>query len=209
MITYIQNSNTVVIVLHEIYGINEHIVNVCQKISESGFDVIAPNLLQGREKFSYEQEASAYRYFMENIGFESAFSQVKALLNQLRDKYQRVYVLGYSAGGTIAWRCSETGLCDFVIGFYGSRIRDYLTIEAKCPVLLFFPSEEKSFDVDCLISRLSGLRQIRVEKLAGQHGFADPFSPNYHQESTMKAWTEIAAYRIFLAQSNSLTALGK
>ena len=194
MLTYIHHSNTVIIVLHEIYGINKHIIDVCEKFSKYGIDVIAPNLLDGREPFSYDQEAIAYNYFMSSIGFESAFKQVKEVLHNVRVNYKKVYVLGYSVGATLAWLCSETGLCDLNIGFYGSRIRNYLSIEPKCPVLLFFPTEEKTFDVDDLILRLSNFDHIQVKKLYGQHGFANPFSRSYNKKSSIKACTEIMSF---------------
>ena len=194
MLTYSNHSNTAIIVLHEIYGINEHILDVCGNLSKYGFDIMAPNLLNGREAFSYDQEAIAYNYFISSVGFESAFNQVKEVLHNVRANYKRVYVFGYSVGATLAWLCSETGLCDLNIGFYGSRIRDYLEIETKCPVLLFFPNEEKTFDVDDLISHLSDFDNIQAEKLYGQHGFANPFSRSYNKESSIKACIKIMSF---------------
>jgi dienelactone hydrolase len=194
MLNYIHHADTIIIVLHEIYGVNQHIIDICEEFSKCGMDVIAPNLLKDKESFRYDQEAIAYQHFMNNIGFERAFTQVKEVLRDVGSKYQNIYVLGYSVGATLAWLCSETGLCDLVIGFYGSRIRDYLAIEPQCPALLFFPAEEKSFDVEDLISHLNGFDAIQIEKLSGKHGFADPFSRNYHKKSSMKAWLEIVSF---------------
>ena len=194
MLASSNHSDTVVIVLHEIYGINRHIMKVCEKLSKYGLDIIAPNLLKGREPFSYNQEAIAYDYFMNSVGFESTFNQVEEILHNARAKYKKVYVLGYSVEATLAWRGSETGLCDLAIGFYGSRIRDYLEITPKCPVLLFFSTEEKAFDVDNLISRLSNFDTIQVKKLDGQHGFADALSRSYNKKSSRKACREIISF---------------
>ena len=191
MLTYIHHSDTVIVILHEIYGLNEHIMDVCERFSRYEMDVIAPNLMNGREPFSYDQETMAYHYFMNTVGFESALKQAKEVLHNVRRKYKKVYVLGYSVGATLAWLCSQTGLCDVSIGFYGSRIRDYLEIKPKCPVLLFFPSEEKSFDVDELIPQLNNVSNIQVEKLPGEHGFANPFSPNYNEQSSIRAYKKI------------------
>lgn len=191
MLTYIHHSDTVIVILHEIYGLNEHIMDVCERFSKYEIDMIAPNLIHGRDPFHLEQETMAYHYFMNRVGFENAFKQVEEVLHNVRRKYKKVYVLGYSVGATLAWLCSQTGLCDGSIGFYGSRIRDYVEIKPKCPVLLFFPSEEKSFDVDELILRLKNFGNIQVEKLPGEHGFANPFSPNYNEQSSMKAYKEI------------------
>lgn len=141
--------------------------------------------------FSYAQEAMAYDYFMHEIGFAAAMTQVKQLLSEVRLNYKKVYVLGYSIGATLAWLCSETGLCSLVIGFYGSRIRDNLAIVPRCPTLLFFPNEENSFAVDDLLAKLSKINNLTVRKLRGKHGFADQFSKNYDKSSAFIANKEI------------------
>ncbi|HWR42261.1 dienelactone hydrolase family protein [Sporomusa sp.] len=192
-----------IIVLHEIYGINRHIIKVCEEYSKYGIDIIAPNLLAGREPFSYDQEEIAYSYFMNTIGFERSFSQVKDILFNVRANYQEVYVLGYSIGATLAWLCSETGLCDLTIGFYGSRIRDYLLIKPKCPSLLFFPTTEKSFNVEKLILSLNEFENVQVKKMPGQHGFADPFSNNYNKRSSSRA---CVATRLFIKKHETVSA---
>lgn len=190
MLKYISNSNRAVIVLHEIYGINEHIKKVCHNLSIHGFDVLCPNLLDDNCAFEYGQEDRAYRNFYEHVGLERAFCQVKDLLEKCRNQYRDVYVIGYSIGATIAWLCSNKHkLCDAVVGFYGSRIRDYLELTPKCPVLLLFPTEEKSFDVDYLIKVLRGRNNVQTEKLSGKHGFADTFSKNYVEESQTLAYS--------------------
>ncbi|MBP2655210.1 MAG: dienelactone hydrolase [Firmicutes bacterium] len=194
MLTHINNSNTAIIVLHEIYGLNKHVANICTKLSECKYDVIAPNLLNGKGPFSYDQEELAYSYFMNNIGVERAMNQIRQIIYSIRPKYEKVFVLGYSIGATLAWLCSDAGLCDLIVGFYGSRIRDYLMVEPKCPGLLFVPNEEKSYDVDDLIESLNKFASIRVYKLTGQHGFADEFSKNYNKRSTLQAAKKISLF---------------
>ena len=192
MLTYYNQSDTVVVVLHEIYGINSHIRQVGDTLAQYGVDVMVPDLLG--EVFAYEQEALAYENFMSNIGFEAAYRQITEVLHMTRENYKKVSVLGYSIGATLAWRCSATGLCDSAIGFYGSRIRDYLEITPTCPVLLFFPEQEKAVEVDDVITQVSKFANVQVEKLAGQHGFADAFSPSYNQESAKKAYKEMLSF---------------
>lgn len=194
MLIYKNNSDTVIIVLHEIYGINKHIVKVCQILSDRKYDVAAPNFLKDGINFRYEQEAKAYSYFMNEIGLDNALIKLTQILISMRPLYKRIYVLGYSIGATLAWLCSQTNLCDLVIGFYGSRIRDNLAIIPQCPTLLFFPTEEQNFDVDCLINKLNRVKNISIKKLNGKHGFADPFSKNYNNTSTLIAHKEILLF---------------
>ena len=90
-------------------------------------------------------------------------------------------------GATIAWLCSgERNICSGIIGYYGSRIRDYMNITPKCPTLLIFPTEENSFNVEELVVSLER-RNINVYMLNGKHGFSNPFSKSYCAESFEKA----------------------
>jgi dienelactone hydrolase len=180
-------SDSAIVVLHEIYGINHHMEKVCEKFSLAGYDIICPNLIGLSQPFKYDMQEEAYKYFINHIGFDSVFQQVKQLAEQARTQYKHVYMLGYSIGATIAWLCSgEDNLCDGIIGYYGSRIRDYLNIIPKCPALLIFPTEERSFDVRELVDCLKEW-DIDVHLLSGKHGFADPFSNNYCSQSFEEA----------------------
>lgn len=183
----INNSDSVIMVLHEIYGINQHIQMVCEKFSKKGYDIICPNLIGMEQPFSYDLQEEAYHHFMNNIGFDSAAQQVKQVIVEAKKQYRNIYLLGYSVGATIAWLCSdEENMCNGIIGYYGSRIRDYRNITPQCPVLLIFPTKETSFEVEELVHSLEK-KKIKVYMLNGKHGFSNPFSKNYSVQSFEKA----------------------
>ena len=186
----INNSDTVIIVLHEIYGLNSHIIGVCDRLAQAKVDVLCPNLLGERqEPFHYDEEALAYRHFMTEVGFSAAQEEIEALARNVRDRYRYCFIVGYSIGATIAWLCSgNSGLFSGVVGVYGSRIRDYTLIEPKCPVLLCFPRAEESFDVAELIRTLSGKNNVNLFKADALHGFADPRSTKYCVEASEALW---------------------
>lgn len=186
-------SDTAIIVIHEIYGINQYMKSFCGLLSEQNFDVICPNLLGRDTPFNYSQEELAYHHFMENVGFENALHKVKAVLLDIKNDYKRIYVVGFSVGATLAWLCSEDESIDAIVGYYGSRIRDFVTILPKSPTMLFFPQEEKSFNVDELISVLDK-RNIKIYKFSGQHGFSDPYSSKYNKESAQKAYNQMMLF---------------
>lgn len=189
MLTYSSESNTAVVVLHEIYGVNQHIKDICLQLSGHGFDVFAPNMLQTETVFDYEQEDLAYNIFFQHIGFKKAFDQVTLFLHQIRERYNRIIIVGFSVGATVAWLCSqEPELCNAIVGFYGSRIRDYLNIEVKRPVLLFVPTEENSFNVSDFINIVKMKESVLVKQLDGLHGFTNPSSPNFNQQSSDQAY---------------------
>lgn len=174
----LKKSESAVVILHEIYGINDFIKTAGERYAAMGFDVYCPDLLSGKV-YGYPQQREAYENFQKNVGFDRSKISVTSLLRELRPKYKKLALVGFSVGATTAFGCSESGLCDILIGFYGSRIRDYLAVSPKCPSLLIFASQD-SFDVEKTASALSEKNNVTVKILDAGHGFCDPFGPNYH-----------------------------
>ncbi|WKY46239.1 dienelactone hydrolase family protein [Eubacteriaceae bacterium ES2] len=94
--------------------------------------------------------------------------------------------MGFSVGATIAWRCSISDFCDGIIGFYGSRIRNYLEIEPVCPTLLLF-ADQDSFDVDAITTKLGAFQKVRTLSFSAKHGFMDQYSTHFDEKSAIKA----------------------
>lgn len=203
MLSYQNGSDTLIVVLHEIYGINDHIAGVCKTLADSGYDVICPDLLDGKPAFDYSKKEEAYRYFMNFVGLEAAAKRVTFLLRQEEVSYKHVFMLGYSVGATVAWLSGVYSVkgdesfhfggslinCSGMICYYGSRIRDYTEVSLKCPALLIFAEEEKSFEPVELQKDLTHMERTEVHILAGKHGFADPYSENYSETSAREAET--------------------
>lgn len=177
---YSNNSATAIVVLHEIYGGNDFIKEVCAEYSKEGFDVYCPNLLGTDKIFSYEEAEKAYAYFINEIGFD-IYMDIVDLLQQLKETYKNVIIAGFSIGATIAWRCCESAYCDGIIACYGSRIRDYTDLEPRCHTLLMF-AEQDSFDVKSICEQLQIKANVQIIRLDAHHGFLDPYSKYYNPE---------------------------
>ncbi|MCM3782092.1 dienelactone hydrolase family protein [Neobacillus mesonae] len=193
MVQILRKRENLIIVIHEVYGINQHIESVCKKLSEQNFDVICPNLLGRETSFKYSQEDVAYRHFMENVGISNAMHKIKNLLTEVKDEYGKIFIIGFSVGATVAWLCSNEECVDGIVGYYGSRIRDYVDLTPQCPTILFFPQEEQSFDVDELISVLE-TKNVEIHKFNGKHGFCDPYSLQYDEILSQKAFSKMVNF---------------
>ncbi|MBZ6486869.1 hypothetical protein CCZ20_14205 [Priestia aryabhattai] len=191
-----KKSNKAILLIHEIYGVNDHMKLMKEKLSKLGADIICPNLLSRDISYSYEEEAIAYQNFVQNIGIDEGSKQITNMLIQLKQEYEEVGIMGFSVGATISWLCSENNLCNFVIGCYGSRIRDYVNRSPVCPTLLIFPTKEEAFNVDYLINSLKQKREplLEVKKFHGFHGFMNPFSQTFNKESADQAFQSISDF---------------
>lgn len=179
-----QNSTQCVILLHEIYGINSHMKYYANALYQKGFDVYVPNLLQRTTAFTYEEEELAYQHFMENIGFEKAQNDINALINDLSKEYSHIRIIGFSIGATIAWLCSDNASVHKVVGFYGSRIRQYTDVVPNAETILIFGEQEKSFNPIDLKRSLAAYPNVLINLVEAAHGFADPYSSKYNEHTT-------------------------
>lgn len=170
-----------IVVLHEIYGVNEFIKNVCRIFMSAGFDVICPNLID-KSPFPYEKSKEVYEYFVKYVGFD-VYQKINEDVDQLKEEYEKVFIVGFSAGAAIAWRCCGNLSCDGIVACYGTRIRDYTNITPVCPTLLIFATEE-SFDVNTIVAQLQEKEHVEVLKLDVLHGFMDAFSKNFNKSAS-------------------------
>lgn len=188
-----------VVILHEIYGLNDFIEELCISYQQKGYAVFAPNLLKREITFAYEQETEAYTYFNQQVGFKIV-KQVERLINDLKEEYEQVIVIGFSVGATLAWLCCENSNCAAVVCFYGSRIRDYLHLQPVCPALVLFASEDL-FEVDKVIELLSGKANLESKKITGRHGFMDSYGKNFSFTANLEAQKSV---ELFLAELETM-----
>lgn len=188
-----------VVILHEIYGLNDFIEELCISYQQKGYAVFAPNLLKRDITFAYEQETEAYTYFNQQVGFKIV-KQVERLINDLKEEYEQVIVIGFSVGATLAWLCCENSNCAAVVCFYGSRIRDYLHLQPVCPALVLFASEDL-FEVDKVIELLSGKANLESKKITGRHGFMDSYGKNFSFTANLEAQKSV---ELFLAELETM-----
>ena len=80
----VENWKRAIIVLHEIYGVNEFIQEQCQKFRETGYDVFCLNMID-KPPFPYEKSEEAYDFFRKNIGFE-VYKKVSTSVSKLKEK---------------------------------------------------------------------------------------------------------------------------
>ena len=184
MLEYKNNNEIAIIVLHEIYGINKFIEEVCQDYHAAGFDVFCPAMLK-RESFSYKDSLDAYNYFISEVGF-AIYKKIEEQIEHLKKSYKKVFVLGFSIGATIAWRCSENSVADGIVCCYGSRIRDYLLVQPICPTLLLFAKYD-SFNVSKVISQLEEKKNVETFELEAHHGFLDNYNGSYDKQQAQVA----------------------
>lgn len=82
MIKIIKNNRKAIVILHEIYGTNRFIEDVCAEYHMLEFDVFCPDMLR-QKCFFYSEASEAYHYFINEIGFDF-YKEIEQLVELLQ-----------------------------------------------------------------------------------------------------------------------------
>lgn len=180
------NSRGIVIV-QEVFGLNEHILNVADRYAQRGFYVVAPALFDRIEtgvELGYD-EAGISRgiEIVSEIASDDALRDIRASLDHLGARSKTI--IGFCWGGTLAWLAAGQmkDLC-CAVGFYGGGIAGSKDEQPLCPVQLHFGQDDPHIpmaDVDAIKQRNP---DVEVLTYAGAgHGFCCDARGSFHAES--------------------------
>ncbi|MBN8889107.1 MAG: carboxymethylenebutenolidase [Rhodospirillales bacterium 70-18] len=163
------------VVVQEIFGVNHHIRNVCDRFAAQGYAVIAPALFDRTSRnaeLGYTAEDVAKgRDLRAGVPDAGAMADIEAAANALAGK--SVGIVGYCWGGTLAWwGATRTGKFKAASGWYGGGIAATRTETPHCPVQLHFG--EKDTGIPLADVELIRAAQPAVEIFVypgAQHGF--------------------------------------
>jgi carboxymethylenebutenolidase len=198
------------LVLQEAFGVNHHIRNVCQRVSEHGYVALAPELFHRTGEgldLGYTDMAAIMPHFskLTNAGL---LTDIRAALHTLASDpavdSSRIGVVGFCVGGFATFLAAEHTDAATFVAFYGGgilRARPNVALEPiiddtekiRRPILMLFGGTDQSIppeDVQAIDDRLTaaGTPHKVVTLPEGGHGFACDERAAYHKESSDTAW---------------------
>lgn len=177
------------VLVQEIFGVTDHIRELCDEYAQDGYEVLAPALFD-REHPGFEADytgegfARAVQLARELHPFDQSLSDVQTCIDTLTGKGP-VFVVGYCYGGSIAWFAATrlTGVTA-ASGYYGSLIPGAVDEEPKVPVILHFGRYDNGIPmegVDKVVARDWPNATVHIYE-AG-HGFNSDRRKDYHEPS--------------------------
>ncbi len=169
------------IAVTDIFGRTRYFEEFLNELSSkySSIDVLDP---YNGEEVGFKNEDAAYKHFQEKMGLDN-YSELLCQNLKGREDIEQV-VLGFSVGASAIWKNSEK-LKSYkktkAICFYSSQVRNYLLVEPKIVVDLFFSKSEPSYKVNDVISILSNTPNVSCYKTEYLHGFMNRKSTNFNQ----------------------------
>lgn len=190
-----------IVLLQEIFGVNQHIRNVADQYAADGYVVIAPDLFWrdgARIELTYD-EAGWKRAveLMNSLDFDKAQTDIAATVKALRAQEgtagQKIASIGYCMGGLLSYRTAADGLVDTAVAYYGGGIQNGLdrADEIKVPVLMHFGSADSHIPNDAvkaIAERFEGVESVEIHVYQGaEHGFNCNHRDSYNQRAAAEA----------------------
>lgn len=172
-----------VVVLQEIFGLTDHIAEVCARFAGAGYEAVAPGLFNRVEPdfhadHSPEGVQKGIRAVMASP-WEQVVSDIQAAIEALP---KPCYITGFCFGGAAAWvaaaRC--TGL-SAASCFYGRLIADLLHETPTAPVMLHYGARDPSIPPDNIERVRAAAPYSPLYLYDAGHGFCRTASADYDQ----------------------------
>jgi len=166
-----------IVVVQEIFGVNQHIRKVTDFFASQGYLALAPRFFDHIKtgiELGYTPDTIAEgRGYVMTPGFtDKAVQDVEAAIQELKTRgTKKVAVTGYCWGGTISWLAATRLKPDAVSGYYGGGIHGARNEKPTVPTQLHFGDK----DMHIPMTHVNELRTlhpgVQIFDYPADHGF--------------------------------------
>lgn len=189
-----------VVVIHEAYGLNEHIRDVARRLAGAGYVTLAVDLFTGRNRAvcMARYMAGALRGSVNRYGVDDLKHALTLLAKMKNVDPQRLGAVGFCMGGgfAIAWACTDARL-KVIAPFYGSNPRPLDAVKRLCPVVGSYPGEDftarSGRALDGALTQFGIAHDIKVYP-GTHHSFFNDTRGSFNREAADDAWARLVKF---------------
>jgi carboxymethylenebutenolidase len=203
----------VVLVVHEIFGVHEHIKDVCRRFAKAGYYAIAPELFARQGDVSkLSDNKEIFSKVVSKVPDAQVLSDLDAAVAfAKKDSHadvSKLAVTGFCWGGRIVWLyAAQQPSLKAGVAWYGKitgekdelhpRFPTDVVSQLKAPVLGLYGAKDQGIPVETVQRQAQTLAassnpaskasSIHLYPEAGHAFFAD-YRPSFHKESAEDGW---------------------
>jgi len=210
------SSFPVVLVVHEAFGVHEHIKDLCRRLAKSGYLAVAPEL--------YARQGDASKYTMQEIPklLSEVISKVPdaqvmgdldaaaAWAEKNKGNGAKLAITGFCWGGRIVWLyAAHSAKLKAGVAWYGRIVGTGnamtpknpidLAKDLKAPVLGLYGGKDQGIPVDTVemmqseAKKAGNKTEIHIYPNSG-HGFNADYRPSYNADDAKDGWARMLAW---------------
>jgi carboxymethylenebutenolidase len=187
-----------VILIHEWWGLNDHIRDIADRYAAEGFTAIAPDLYRGKVTKDKEEAGR----LMQNLDLEDGLNTIQMAIEKAQEAYgvEKVGITGFCMGGTFALRAAcELENIGAAAPFYGDIPDEFTLKDLKCPVIFVSGTKDQWINPEKVgeLERIAEENFLPIESLKydADHAFFNNTRPEVYDETAAKdAWSKVTAF---------------
>jgi carboxymethylenebutenolidase len=207
----------VVLVVHEIFGVHEHIRDVCRRLAKKGFFAVAPDLYVRQGEVSKLPGIDAIRPVVDKVPDAQVMVDLDATVAWAQSTggadTEKLAITGFCWGGRTTWLyAAHSTKLKAGVAWYGRLVGDKsdrrprhpvdIGAALNAPVLGLYGEKDQGIPLDTVEAMKKTLAggtnaskksDIRVYPKAG-HAFLADYRPSYEPESATDGWRRMLAW---------------
>jgi carboxymethylenebutenolidase len=203
----------VVLVVQEIFGVHEHIKDVCRRLAHAGYFAVAPSLYHRQGDVSKLSMQEIFPVVMK-VPDAQVMSDLDATVTWAeRTKAantKRLAITGFCWGGRICWlyaayRKGLKASCPFYGRLVGqaSELQPKHAVDVakdlKAPVLGFYGAKDRGIPLESIeqLRKAIGDAKKKAEIIVysdSEHGFHADYRPSYNEKDAKDAYAKMLAF---------------
>ncbi|KJZ63356.1 dienelactone hydrolase family protein [Pseudomonas fluorescens] len=189
-----------IVLIQEIFGVNEHIRSVAEQYAADGYLVIAPDLFwRSGHRIELTYDEAGWKRAVELMNATDvgkAQTDIELAIDALKAQPGLdggIASLGYCFGGLLSYHTAANGLVDVAIAYYGGGIQNQLdrADEIDVPLLMHFGEEDSHIPLEAvekIAERFENNDNIEIVVYPeAEHGFNCSHRDSYNQRAAAEA----------------------
>jgi len=187
-----------IVVIQEIFGVNVHIRDLCDRFADVGYLAVAPAVYDRFEKdfqVGYApDDIAAGRVHKDsgNANFDNVIADVEAARLVAVEATGRVGITGFCWGGVITWAAACRLDFQAAAGYYGGGILPYVNEQPNCPTILHFGEHDDGIPLADVAEIGKAHPECDINIYDAGHGFhcdmRGSFSPHAAQVASIRTF---------------------
>jgi carboxymethylenebutenolidase len=204
----------VVLVVQEIFGVHEHIKDICRRFAKLGYFAIAPELYYRQGDVSKLKSIDEIRPIVGKVPDQQVMADLDATVELAKESGKgdvaKLGITGFCWGGRIVWLyAAHSKQLKAGAAWYGRLVGEpsentpkhpvNIAADLKAPVLGLYGGKDQGIPLETVEQMRTALKAGKVDAEIvvypdSPHAFFADYRPSYKEDDARDAWQKLQAW---------------
>lgn len=204
----------VVLVVQEIFGVHEHIKDICRRFAKLGYFAIAPELYYRQGDVSQLKSIDEIRLVVAKVPDQQVMADLDATVEFAKESGKgdvaKLGITGFCWGGRIVWMyAAHSKQLKAGVAWYGRLVGEpsantpkhpvNIAADLKAPVLGLYGGKDQGIPLETVEQMRTALQPAKVDAEIvvypdSPHAFFADYRPSYKEADAKDAWQKLQAW---------------